>query len=50
MAVSFKLNVNVKVVEMGDASTSQLPCIPLKIVKRTSVQKSNKNEIFMAGV
>ena len=32
-AVSSKLNVNVKVVEMGDASTLQLPCIPLKICK-----------------
>ena len=30
-AVSFKLNVNAKVVEMGDASTLQLPCIPQRI-------------------
>ena len=27
-AISFKLNVNVKVIEMGDASTLQLPFIP----------------------
>ena len=27
-AMSFKLNVNVKVIEMGDASTLQLPFIP----------------------